>query len=102
MAASGWPDTPGMIIRVLDFSEDGQTLRGCLSGFWIFLPQTSENSQTTLKMAFDEKTFNTEVVRLVETVKIAFGLISIQGRLSPQKGPSKYSQFKPNSFGKFG
>ena len=31
----------------------------------------------TLKMTSDQKTFNIKVVRLVETVKIAFGLVFI-------------------------
>ena len=53
-------------------------------------------------MASNRKTFNMKVVRLVETVKISFGLFFIQGRLPPQKLPVRYSQFKPNSFGKFG
>ena len=56
----------------------------------------------TLKMTSDQKTFNIKVVCLVETVKIAFGLVSIRGRLPPQKLPTRCSQFKPNSFGKFG
>ena len=59
-------------------------------------------SDLTLKMTFDQKTFNIKVVHLVETVKIAFGLVSIRGCLPSQKGPARYSQFKPNSFGKFG
>ena len=37
----------------------------------------------TLKMTSDQKTFNIKVVRLVETVKIAFGLVSIRDRLPP-------------------
>jgi len=53
-------------------------------------------------MASNQKTFNMKVVRIVETVKIAFGLFSIRGRLPPQELPARYSQFKPNSFGKFG
>ena len=54
-------------------------------------------------MASNRKMFNMKVVRLVEkTVKIAFGLVSIRGRLPPQKRPTVCSQFKPNSFGKFG
>jgi hypothetical protein len=40
---------------------------------------------TPLKMASDRKMFNMKVVRLVKTVKIAFGHISIRGRLLPQK-----------------
>ena len=56
----------------------------------------------TLKMTSDQKTFNIKVVLLVETVKIAFGLVSIRSCLPPQKRPAKYNQFKPNSFGKFG
>ena len=59
-------------------------------------------SNLTLKMTSDQKTFNMKVVRLVETVKIAFGLVSIRGRLALQKRPARCSQFKPNSFGKFG
>ena len=55
-----------------------------------------------LKMISDQKTLNMKVVRLVETVKIAFGLIFIRDRLPPQKRPARCSQFKPNSFGKFG
>ena len=56
----------------------------------------------TLKMTSDQKMFNIKVVRLVETVKIAFGLVSIRDRLPPQKRPARCSQFKLNSFGKFG
>ena len=56
----------------------------------------------TLKMTSDQKTFNIKVVRLVETVKIAFGLVSIRDCLPPQKRPARCSQFKPNSFEKFG
>ena len=41
----------------------------------------------TLKITSDKKTFNIKVVRLVETVKIAFGLVSIRDRLPPQKDP---------------
>ena len=41
----------------------------------------------TLKMTFDQKTFSMKVVRLVETVMIAFGLVSIRDRLPPQKNP---------------
>ena len=37
-------------------------------------------------MTSDQKTFNMKVVRLVETVKIAFGLFFIRDRLPPQKG----------------
>ena len=59
-------------------------------------------SYLTLRMTSNEKTFNMKVVRLVETVKIAFGLVSIRGRLTPQKLPARCSQFKPNSFEKFG
>ena len=59
-------------------------------------------SYLTHKMTFDQKTFNIKVVRLVETVKIAFELVSIRDRLPPQKRPARCSQFKPNSFGKFG
>ena len=54
------------------------------------------------KMISDQKTFNMKVVRLVETVKIAFGLVFIRDRLPPQKGPARCSRFKPNSVGKFG
>ena len=36
-------------------------------------------------MASNRKTFNIKVVCLVETVKIAFGLVSIRDRLPPQK-----------------
>ena len=42
-------------------------------------------SDLTLNMISDQKTFNIKVVRLVETVKIAFGLVSIRDRLPPQK-----------------
>ena len=59
-------------------------------------------SDLTLKMTSDQKTFNMKVVRIVETVKIAFGLVFIKDRLPPQKRPARCSQFKPNSFGKFG
>ena len=55
-----------------------------------------------LKMISDQKTFNMKVVRLVQTVRIAFGLVSIRDRLPPEKRPTRCSQFKPNSFGKFG
>ena len=34
-----------------------------------------------------KKTFNMKVVHLVETVKIAFGLVFIRSRLPPQKDP---------------
>ena len=54
------------------------------------------------KMASNRKTFNMKVVRLVKMVKIASRLVSIRDRLPPQKGPARCSQFKPNSFGKFG
>ena len=64
--------------------------------------QMFRTSYLTLKMTFDQKTFDRKVVRLVETVKIAFGLVSIRGRLPPQKRPAMCSQFKPNSFVKFG
>ena len=47
---------------------------------------------SALKMASNWKVFNIKVVRLIGTVKIAFGLIFIQGRLLPQKGPARYSQ----------
>ena len=59
-------------------------------------------SDLTLEMTSDEKTFNMKDVLLVEMVKIAFGLFSIRGRLPPQKRPAGRSQFKPNSFEKFG
>ena len=59
-------------------------------------------SYLTLKMTSDQKTFNMKVVRIVETVKIAFVLVSIQDCLPPQKRPARCSQFKPNSFGQFG
>jgi len=59
-------------------------------------------SDLTLKMTSDQKTFNMKIVRLVKTVKTAFGLVSIRDRLPPQKRSAKCSQFKPNSFGKFG
>ena len=59
-------------------------------------------SYLTLKMTSDQKTFNMKVVRIVETVKITFGHVSIRSRLPPQKRPARCSQFKPNSFGKFG
>ena len=58
-------------------------------------------SDLTLKMTSDQRTFNMKVVRLVETVKIAFRLVFIQDRLPPQKLPARCSQFKLNSFGKF-
>ena len=38
-----------------------------------------------------KKTFNMNVVRLIETVKIAFGLVSIRDRLRPQIGPARCS-----------
>ena len=59
-------------------------------------------SDLTLKITSYQKTFNIKVVLLVETVKIAFGLVPIRGCLPPQKLPARCSQFKPNSFGKFG
>ena len=58
-------------------------------------------SDLTLKMTSGQKTFNIKVVRLVETVKIAFGPVSIRGRLPPQNLPARCSQFKPNDFGEF-
>ena len=59
-------------------------------------------SDLTLDMTSNEKTFNMKVARLVEAVKIAFGLVSIRDCLPSQKRPARCSQFKPNSFGKFG
>ena len=59
-------------------------------------------SDLTLGMTSNEKTFNMKDVRLVETVKTSFGLVSIRVCLPSQKGPARYSQFKPNNFGKFG
>ena len=44
-------------------------------------------SDLTLKMTSDQKTFNMKVVRLVETVKIAFGLVSIRDRNHHKKDP---------------
>ena len=58
-------------------------------------------SYLTLKMTSDQKTFNIKVVRLIETVKISFGLVSIWDRLPPQKRPARCSQFKPNSIRNF-
>ena len=81
----GWPDTPGVFVRVLDFSAAD------------FGKQPKTPSKWPLI-----KTFNMKVLRLVEIVKIAFGLVSIRGRLIPQTCPARFSQFKPNSFGKFG
>ena len=43
-------------------------------------------------MASDQKTFNMKVVRLVGTVKIAFGLVFLRGRFLPQTWPARYSQ----------
>ena len=45
-----------------------------------------------LKMTSDKKSFNLKVFRLVETVKIAFGLVSIRGCLLPQTWPARCSQ----------
>ena len=45
-------------------------------------------------MTSDQKTFNIKVFRRIETVKIAFGLVSIRDRLPPQKRPARCSQFK--------
>jgi hypothetical protein len=42
-------------------------------------------SDSALKMALNQKRFNIKVVHLVETVKIAFGLVSIRDSLLPQK-----------------
>ena len=81
----GWPDTPGIFVRVLNFAA-------------VDFGKQPKN----LKMASDQKTFNMKVVRLVETVKIAFGLVSIQNRLLPKTWPARCSQILPNSFGKFG
>jgi hypothetical protein len=36
-------------------------------------------------MALDEKVFNTEVVRIVETVNFAFGVIIIRDSIRPAK-----------------
>ncbi len=43
-------------------------------------------------MTSDKKTFNMKVVRLIETVKIAFGSVSIRGPLLPQTWPARCSQ----------
>ena len=51
-------------------------------------------SDLSLKMTSNQKTFNMKVVRLVKTVKIAFGLVSIEDRLPPQKLPARSSQLK--------
>ena len=59
-------------------------------------------SYLTLKMTSDQKTLNIKVVHLVETVKIAFGLVSIRDHLLPRTWPTTCSQILPNSFGKFG
>jgi hypothetical protein len=71
-------------------------------GFGFFCRRLRKTAENSLKMTSDQKTFNMKVVRLVETVKIGFGLVSIRDRLPPQKRPARCSQFKPNSFGKFG
>ena len=44
-------------------------------------------SYFTLKMISDKKSFNMKVVRLVETVKIAFGLVFIRDGLHHKKDP---------------
>ena len=41
----------------------------------------------TLKMTSDPKTYNMKVVRLVEMVKIAYGLVSIRGCFDHKKDP---------------
>ena len=49
-------------------------------------------SYLILEMTSDKKSFKMKVFRLVETVKIAFGLVSIRGRLLPQTWPARCSQ----------
>ena len=97
---------------------DGRTFRGKPSGFWFSLwmarhsghvrpgfefrcCRLRKTAETPLKMASDQKTFNMKVVRLIETVKIGFGLVSIRDGLLPQTWPARCSQILPNSFGKF-
>ena len=98
---------------------DGRTLRGQLSGFWFSLwmnghsghvspgfevgcCRLQKTAENPFKMASDQKTLNMKVVRLVEMVKITFGLVSIRDRLLPRTWPTTCSQILPNSFGMFG
>ena len=89
--------------------QDGRTLREWSSGFWIsprmaghsggvcpgfgfFCRRLWKTTENSFKMTSDKKMFNMKVVRLVETVKIAFGLVSIRGCLLPQMWPARCSQ----------
>ena len=81
---SGWPDTPGMFVRVLNFA----------AADFVKQPKPPSRWPQIKKLL--------KVVRLVETVKIAFGLVFIRDRLLTQTWPARCSQILPNSLGKFG